>query len=76
MIKRAELRMMGSGPAEDTPKLNRQRLEIQGLREKIREIWLKYTMECQTLLTSEQLEKLGSMESRPGHRPGMGWGNR
>ena len=76
MIKRAELRVMDSGPAEDTPRLNRQRLEIQELREKIREIWLNYKMECQALLTSEQLEQLGSMEKGLMHRPGMGWGNR
>src|SRR4030042_3993769 len=37
MIKRAELKVMDSSPAEDISRLNRQRLEIQELREKMRE---------------------------------------
>lgn len=38
MIKRAELKVMDPSSAEDTPKLNRQRREIQEHHDKIREI--------------------------------------
>jgi len=76
MIKRSELRVMDSRPTEEIPRLNRLRLEIQDVRKKIREIWLNYKMECQALLTSEQLEQLGSMERGRRQHPGMGWGNR
>ena len=76
MLKRAELGMLNSGNSEEAPVVNRRQQEIQAIREKIRETWITYKIECRALLTSEQLEQLGSMERRPGHRHGMGWINR
>ena len=76
MLKRAELKVMDSSLAEDTTRLDRKRLEIQELREKIQKIWLNYKMDCRALLTSEQLEQLGPIENGRRHRPGIDWGNR
>jgi Spy/CpxP family protein refolding chaperone len=70
MLKRAEWRLLSARGSDETSKLNRSQQEIQAIREKIRETWVNYKMECRTLLTPEQLEQLGTMEK--GRWPGPG----
>jgi hypothetical protein len=74
-----ELRLCKPGRSEETVKASQLRQQIRELQGQIREIWVRYKMECQAILTPEQLEQVHSVEGSRGPRPGlgpMGWGER
>jgi hypothetical protein len=78
MDKRAELRMCEPGKGKETGRTTQLRHQVRELHEKIQEIWLSYKMECRSILTLEQLDRLNSGKGGGGARPGMGrmgWGD-
>ena len=77
--KRTELKMCEPGKVKETVRAAQLRNQVRELHEQIREIWLRYKMECRALLTPELLERINSVEGGGGLRPGMGrkgWGGR
>ena len=70
--KRTELRICEPGKGKETVRTTQLRDQLRELQEKIREIWLRYKMECRAFLSPEQLDRLSSAKGGGGPRPGMG----
>ena len=72
MDKRAELKMCEPEKGKETVRTTQLRDQVRELHEQIREIWLRYKMECRAILTPEQLDRLNSVKGSGGPRSGMG----
>ena len=74
---RTELKMCE--PGKETVRTTQLRNKVQEIHQQIREISLRYKMDCRAILTPEQLDRLNSAKGPAGLRPGMGrmgWGDR
>jgi Spy/CpxP family protein refolding chaperone len=71
-VKREELRVCEPGRVREEVRAAQLRREAKGIREKIREAWLRYKMDCRALLTPEQLDQLDSPKGSGMPRPGLG----
>ena len=75
--KRTELKMCEPGKGKETVRTSQLRNRVRELHEQIREIWVRYKMECRTILTPEQLDRLNSVQGGEKSRFRMGrtgWG--
>ncbi len=71
-VKRIELRICEPGKGKETSRITQLRNQVRELHEQIREIWLRYKMECRAILTPEQLDGISSIQGGGGPRPGIG----
>jgi hypothetical protein len=77
--RKNELRLCEPGRGKETVRTSQLRQLVRERQGQIREIWVRYKMECQSILTPEQLEQIHSIEGSRGPRPGLGrlgWGER
>lgn len=72
MQKRNELKLVNSDKTVAVQEIYRRQQELQVLREKMRDTWVNYSMDCQALLSEEQLELLYQIKKRSGHSYGRG----
>ena len=81
VTKRLELRSLWTDPKADSQAILAKEREFRDIKNRMKDKIIQYKLEARSLLTPEQIEKLGMMQGRGckrmmGHGRGMGYPSR